>query len=107
ADLDGDGQIDLFVANDMSANYLFRNLGGMRFEEVGHPSGVAASGGGAYQAGMGITCGDLDGDGRIDLAVTKFYGESTTFYRNLGSGLFADHTATIGLAAASRDLLGF
>jgi hypothetical protein len=54
-----------------------------------------------------VACGDLDGDGRLDLAVTNFYGESTTFYRNLGSGQFADQTAAIGLAAPSRYLLGF
>ena len=57
------------------------------------PPGVAANASGAYQAGMGIACGDLDGDGRPDLAVTNFYDESTTFFRNLGGGLFADHTA--------------
>ena len=56
---------------------------------------------------MGIAAGDLDGDGRIDLAVTNFFGESTTFYRNLGGGLFADDTVAIGLAGASRELLGF
>ena len=56
---------------------------------------------------MGVACGDLDGDGRLDLAVTNFYGESTTFYRNLGGGIFADHTAAVGLAAPSRYLLGF
>jgi hypothetical protein len=56
---------------------------------------------------MGIACGDLDGDGRIDLAVTNYFGESTTFYRNLGGGFFADHTAEIGLAAPTRRLLGF
>src|SRR5262249_2674768 len=78
ADLDGDGRVDLFVANDSSANFLFRNLGGMRFEEVGHFAGVAGNASGAYQAGMGVAAGDLDGDGRIDLAVTNFYGESTT-----------------------------
>jgi enediyne biosynthesis protein E4 len=107
ADLDEDGKLDLFVANDLSANYLFRNLGGMRFEEVGHIAGVASNAGGGYQAGMGIAAGDLDGDGRIDLAVTNFFGESSTFYRNLGGGLFADDTVAIGLAAPSRDLLGF
>lgn len=107
ADLDDDGKIDLFVANDLSANYLFRNLGGMRFEEVGHLAGVASNTGGTYQAGMGIAAGDLDGDGRIDLAVTNFFGESTTFYRNLGDGLFADQTVAVGLAGPSRELLGF
>jgi hypothetical protein len=107
ADLDDDGRVDLFVANDTSANYLFRNLGGFRFEEVGHVTGVAANAEGGYQAGMGVACGDLDGDGLMDLAVTNFFGESTTYFRNLGAGLFADHTATIGLAGPSRYLLGF
>ena len=63
ADFDGDGVLDLFVANDQSANFLFRNKGGLRFEEVAHTSGVASNGDGVYQASMGIACGDLDGDG--------------------------------------------
>jgi enediyne biosynthesis protein E4 len=107
ADLDEDGRIDLFVANDSTANFLFRNVGGFRFEEVGHAAGVAANAGGGYQAGMGVACGDLDGDGRFDLAVTNFYGESTTLFHNLGQGLFADDTSAIGLAAPSRHRLGF
>ena len=106
-DLDGDGLVDLYVANDQTANFLFRNRGGLRFEEVGHVAGVAAGNNGGYQAGMGVACGDLDGDGRPDLAVTNFYDEGTTFYHNLGGGLFADHTAAVGLAAPSRYLLGF
>jgi hypothetical protein len=56
---------------------------------------------------MGTACGDLDGDGLPDLFVTNFYGESTTFFRNLGGGLFADRTAESGLAAPTRYLLGF
>jgi enediyne biosynthesis protein E4 len=107
ADLDDDGKIDLFVANDLSANFLFRNRGEFQFEEVAAESGVAANAEGGYLAGMGIACGDFDDDGRIDLAVTNFYAESTTFYHNLGSGQFIDHTAAIGLAAPSRFLLGF
>ena len=101
ADLDDDGRVDLFVANDMTANFLFRNLGRLPVRGGRRtPSGVAANADGGYQAGMGVACGDLDGDGRPDLAVTNFYGESTTFYRNLGGGLFADRTAAVGLAAA-------
>ena len=107
ADLDGDGRIDLFVANDTTANYLFRNLGGLRFEEVAVSAGAACNAAGAFQAGMGTAVGDLDGDGWPDLFVTNFYGESTSYFKNLGSGLFADQTAAIGLAGPSRFLLGF
>ncbi len=107
ADLNQDGRIDLFVANDLTANFLFINQGGFRFEETAAESGVAANAEGGYLAGMGIACGDLDGDGLIDLAVTNFYAESTTFYRNLGSGQFVDSSAAIGLAGPSRFLLGF
>jgi enediyne biosynthesis protein E4 len=107
ADLDGDHRIDLYVANDMTANYLFRNKGGFHFEEVGHAAGAAASADGGYKAGMGIACGDLDGDLLLDLAVSNYFGESTTFYRNLGDGYFADHSSAIGMAAPTRRLLGF
>jgi hypothetical protein len=107
ADLDEDGRVDLFVANDMTANLFFRNRGGMRFEESALFSGLAGNATGGYQAGMGIACGDLDGDGRIDLAVTNFYNESTTYFRNVGQGAFSDQTAAIGLAAPSRYVLGF
>jgi tetratricopeptide (TPR) repeat protein len=107
ADLDGDGRVDLFVANDLSANYLFRNKGGFCFEEVAHAAGVAGNATGSYQAGMGVACADVDGDGRLDLAVTNFYNESTTFFRNLGQGFFSDQTAAIGLAIPSRYQLGF
>lgn len=56
---------------------------------------------------MGIASGDLNGDGRLDVAVTNFFGESTTFFSNLGGGFFADQTAQIGLLEATRPLLGF
>ena len=107
ADLDDDNRIDLYVANDGTANYLFRNQGNFHFEEVGHQAGVAGSAAGGYQAGMGVACGDLDGDGRPDLMVTNFYGESTTLYKNLGRGLFADQSAATGIGLATRYLLGF
>src|SRR5205823_7419588 len=90
ADLDDDHRIDLYVANDGTANFLFRNLGGFRFEEAALTAGVAGSAEGGYQAGMGVAAADLDGDGRLDLLVTNFYGEGTTLHHNLAQGLFAD-----------------
>ncbi|WZP00448.1 FG-GAP-like repeat-containing protein [Isosphaeraceae bacterium EP7] len=107
ADLDDDGKTDLFVANDTTANYFWRNLGGLKFEESAVASGLASSASGGFKAGMGVACGDLDGDGILDLAVTNFYNESTTFYQNLGGGLFADRTSALGLAAPTRFVLGF
>jgi tetratricopeptide (TPR) repeat protein len=107
ADLDGDGKADLFVANDTSANYFFHNRGGFHFTEEGLASGLATNAGGGYLAGMGVACGDFDGDGMLDLAVTNFYGESTTLYHNLGHGLFSDRTTAVGLQAPTRFALGF
>jgi len=107
ADLDGDGKTDLFVANDTTANYFFRNLGGFRFVEQGVESGLAASAEGGYLAGMGVACGDFDGDGRLDLAVTNFFNQSTTLYHNHGGGVFSDRSAATGLAASTRQVLGF
>jgi len=107
ADLDDDGRVDIYVANDMTANFLFRNLGGLRFEESGMMAGAATNGEGGYQAGMGVACGDLDGDGLPELAVTNFFGESTTLFHNLGGGSFDDWTASAGLMAPSRYVLGF
>jgi hypothetical protein len=56
---------------------------------------------------MGIACGDLDGDTRLDLAVTNYFGESTTLFQNLGAGFFADHSSELGMAGPTRRLLGF
>jgi tetratricopeptide (TPR) repeat protein len=106
-DLDDDGHLDLFVANDQSPNFFFRGRGGLKFEEVAEISGLAVNANGGFQAGMGVACGDLDGDGRPDLGVTNFYNESMTFYHNLGEGIFTDHTAEIGLAVPTRYRLGF
>ncbi|MFO0908028.1 MAG: FG-GAP-like repeat-containing protein [Isosphaeraceae bacterium] len=106
-DLDDDGKVDLFVANDGTANFLFRNLGGFQFVEIAHEAGVAGNAEGGYQAGMGVACGDIDGDTRPDLLVTNYYGESVSYFRNHGQGIFTDRTAASGIGALSRSLLGF
>ena len=107
ADIDDDNRIDLFVANDGTANFLFRNKGGFQFEDDALKAGVAGSAQGGYQAGMGVAAADLDGDGRLDLLVTNLYLEGTTLYHNLGQGMFADRSATSGILHSTRYLLGF
>jgi hypothetical protein len=107
ADLDLDGKVDLFVANDGTANFLFKNLGGFRFEEVGMVSGAAGNAEGAFRAGMGVVAADLDDDGWPDLLVNNLHGEGSTFYRNLGGGLFADNSGPTGVLQATRYLTGF
>jgi hypothetical protein len=107
ADLDDDGRLDIFVANDRTPNLLFRNLGGLKFAEVGLAWGVALNESGLLRAGMGVAAGDADGDGRIDLLVTNFYEEGSTLYRNAAPGQFQVATSRAGLLVPSRDRLGF
>ncbi len=107
ADLDDDGKIDLFVANDMTANYFLRNRGAWRFSEEALESGLASGSAGGYLSGMGVACGDFDGDGRLDLSVTNFLNQGTTLYHNHGGGTFSDRSVEMGLAASTRLVLGF
>jgi tetratricopeptide (TPR) repeat protein len=107
ADLDGDGKLDVFVANDAAPNFLFRNLGGLKFEEVGVTAGLAYDGTGRATASMGVVAEDLDGDRRIDVFHTNFLNEPNTLHRNLGGGLFTDTTLAAGLDAPSRPMTGF
>ena len=106
ADFDDDGRLDLFVANDAVPDFLFRNLGDMRFEEVGQSSGAAFDGAGVATASMGVVADDLDGDGRLDLLHTNFRNELNTLLHNLGGGLFTDTTTSSGLSP-SRSVTGF
>jgi tetratricopeptide (TPR) repeat protein len=107
ADFDGDGRLDLFVANDATPNFLFRNLGGLRFEEVGVTAGAAYDGAGQSTASMGVVADDLNGDGRIDLFHTNFINQTNTLRWNLGAMLFVDGTLAANLAAPSRSKTGF
>ncbi len=97
ADLDDDGDRDLYVANDSNPNYLYRNDGRGHFQDVGLWSGCALDSAGMAQAGMGIAPGDFDADGRVDLFVTHFAEDSSTLYRNLGDCLFEDVSRRFGI----------
>jgi hypothetical protein len=107
ADYDADGDADLYVANDTDPNFLFRNDGSGRFEEVGLLSGAAFSGSGATQAGMGVDFGDANGDGHPDIFVTNFSHETNTLYLGSPAGLFTDATEEAGLANPSLGPLGW
>ena len=109
-DLDADGRPDLYVANDLTLNLLFRNRGDGTFEDLSLLSGAAVNRNGRPEAGMGLAVADFDFDGDPDLAVTNFDVETNTLYRNAGPGpdlLFEDVSATAGFGQPSFNLLGF
>jgi hypothetical protein len=85
------------VVNDSDANYLYRNDGRGRFEEVGLWSGVAFDASGASQACMGVAAGDATGDGLVDLFVTNFSEDHCTLYVGEPGGLFEDESAARGI----------
>lgn len=91
-DYDDDGDTDIVVANDETANFLFRNDGTGRFEEVGLISGLGYDAWGSEMGSMGVDCGDYDNDGRLDLYMTSYQDEYAALYRNLGDGMFEDVT---------------
>ena len=105
-DYDNDGDPDLYLANDMVPNMLYRN-DGQRFIERGLASGTSLNDEGSVEAGMGVDMGDVDGDGLQDFFVTNFQWESNTLYRNAGHGFFIDSTVPSGVHKASMAYLGF
>jgi hypothetical protein len=106
-DFDRDGWIDIYVANDLCPNFLFRNRGNGTFEEVGLLAGTSHSESGVELSGMGVTAGDYDNDGWIDLFVTNFVDETNSLYHNEGSGYFLDASASSGLGAPSLPYVGW
>ena len=107
ADLIGDRLPDLYVANDTLPNFLFENLGGLRFREVGLAAGVAYDGDGDALAGMGIAAADIESDADLDLFVTNFAGEANTLYVADRRGVFRDASFPSGVGRPSLDRLGF
>lgn len=110
ADFDLDGRLDLYVANDLRRNHLWRNVsddGGLRFENIGLESGSAVSGLGLAQASMGVVAGDLDRDGDDDLFMTHLTGDTNTLYLNDGTGSFDDRSSVSGLGTPSFTATSF
>ncbi len=107
ADFNNDDLLDIFVANDTTANFLFLNRSSQRFEESATLLGCALSAQGAGQANMGVAIGDYDGNGFLDVYLTHFTVEGNTLYRNLGPEGFQDRTALVGLMVPTIEKLGF
>lgn len=101
-DVNNDGRLDLFVANDSVANFLFVNQGNLRFAERGLDAGVAYSMDGNPRSGMGVDATDFDNDGWVDLFVANFNREQFTLYRNQRDGTFADISGTSGIGTLTQ-----
>ena len=106
-DYDGDGWLDLYVANDATPNQLWINRHDGTFVDEGLLSGSALNAAGNPEGSMGIASGDYDADGDEDLFVTNIIGETFALYRNDGHGSFEDARAAAGLAAPTAASTGF
>lgn len=110
ADFSGDGRLDVFVANDTTPNacWIAQSPESVpRFADLGLANGLALNADGRAQADMGIALDDADGNGLLDLFITKFFNETNTLYLQIEPGLFADSTSGTGLGDTSLRLLGF
>jgi hypothetical protein len=101
ADFSGTGQPDIYITNDSTPKYLYRNLGNGKFEEIGFESGTALSADGSEQASMGIAIGDYNHTGLPSLFVTNFENENDDLYRNDGRDNFTEtsYASGVGLSA--------
>jgi len=105
-DVNNDGNMDLFVANDTVQNFLFLNRGG-KFEEVGLTADVAYSAEGRPRSGMGVDSADFDEDGWMDLFVANIDEEIFSLYRNLRDGTFEDVSIPMGIGMDTRWMSGW
>ncbi len=106
-DYNDDGWPDIFVANDSTPNFLYRNNKDGTFTDVGLLTGVAVSEDGREQACMGADFGDFDGDGRLDLFVTNFSDDYYTLYRHEPGDSFRDISTASGIGTATWNYLGW
>ncbi|MDQ3180472.1 MAG: CRTAC1 family protein [Acidobacteriota bacterium] len=107
ADYDNDGWLDLYVADDSSPNYLYRNNRDGTFADVSFETGTSYSGAGEEQGSMGVSIGDYDNDGLNDIFVTNFETEQNTLYRNLANKGFLDISAEARVAQAAKPFVGW
>lgn len=107
ADFDDDGLIDLFVANDSTPNFHYRNKGNGTFEEIGFNAGTAVNENGSEQGSMGATAGDYDHDGKLDIFISNFADEYNTLYHNDGKNSFTDLSYAAKVAAVSLPHVGW
>ena len=106
-DFDGDGRMDLFVANDTQPNRLYRNKGDGTFADAAVAAGVAFSEAGVARAGMGVDAADYDDSGRPSLIIGNFSNEMMALYHNEGTGLFIDEAPRSAIGRASLLTLTF
>jgi hypothetical protein len=107
ADLDLDGDVDVYVGNDTVANFLFRNDGTGKFQEVGLISGTAVNQTGSPDGSMGVDVGDFNLDGLPDLWVVNFERESIALYRNEGNCQFQHVSQGSGVTAVGALYVGW
>jgi enediyne biosynthesis protein E4 len=107
ADLDDDCDLDLYVANDGTVNFLYRNEQGFPLVESAMISGCGVSSAGKAEGSMGIDLGDFNGDGRFDLFVTNFEFESMALYFGLNGGLFEHSSSEVGVSSVQETAVGW
>jgi enediyne biosynthesis protein E4 len=104
ADLDNDGWPDIYLANDSTASTFYQNQKDGTFKDIAIEAGIAYSPDGRPQAGMGVSIGDFNHDGLLDIVKTNFAGDVDSLYVNLGNADFEDHTYLSGLGVNTRFL---
>jgi hypothetical protein len=105
ADVDNDGFMDIFVANDHSLNYLWHNEGGRHFTDIGTKSGTAFSQGGEATVSMSVDFADYNGDGLLDIFVSD--DSYCSLYENVGNGIFTDKAMSSGISSQAAQFVGW